>query len=169
MNDREVNFILRDVADSLGVCREFRDEWKDDFSRKDLIDFYKKGIEFCIEYNFPDIMFIKSNFKKNMLHENNIFVDEAFDEVKNGSGVYVCNGNSTGTLKFKGMDVATVYVRHTCNVNITAEGVSKVFIDVLDASSVNIRQIDNATVYVYQKGKRSKLNTYGDVMVRRKG
>ena len=168
MKDKELNILLRDQADELGVCEKFREVWSDDFSRQDLVAFYKRGIEFCIDNSFPSDDFIKKHFDKELLERNNIFMD-GFGVVSNGNGVYVCNDNSKGTLRFSGMDVATVYVMGNSSVSIEAYDLSKVFIDLLDGAELSAVQKGSSAVYVYKKSKESVLNTSGNVRTRIKG
>lgn len=168
MKDRELNILLRDQADELGVCEKFREVWSDDFSRQDLVSFYKRGIEFCIDNAWPTDDFIKENFDKALLEKNNIFMDD-FGIVNNGNGVYICNDSSTGTLMFSGMDVATVYVMGGSSVTIEAYDLSKVFIDLLDGAELSAVQKGSSAVYVYKKSKESVLNTSGSVRTRIKG
>lgn len=168
MKDKELNLMLRDEADRLGICEKFREVWNDDFSRQDLINFYKRGIEFCIDYDWPSNDFIKKHFDNDLLKKNNIYMGE-FGTVQNMNGVYICNDDSKGVLKFSGMDVATIYVRGKSSVSIEAGDISKVFIDLLDEAEVHVKQIGSAAVYVYQKSKKSKLETEGKVMIRRRG
>lgn len=168
MKDRDLNLLLKGQAEALGLCDKFREIWRDDFTRQDLISLYKRGIEFCLDYDFPNEDFIEANFDARLLEKNNIYTRK-FGVVDNGNGVYVCNGGSDGVLRFTGMDVATVYIRGGSHIRIIASDISKVFIDVLDESKVKVEQNNSAAVFIYKKSKAATLETSGKVMVRRRG
>lgn len=142
--------ILKQEAVSLGLCKQWTEAWGD-CGQQELIDKLKKGIDFCLERNWPTPDFIKSNFDRDLLHANLIYVDEHIDLKDAPNGVYVLNGECTGTLWFSSWAAATVYVRHNSNVTIIANDFAKVFIRVYDEANAEVVELDEAVVKVYDR------------------
>ncbi len=147
---KNLNETLKRQAISLGLCKQWTEEWGDCDQQK-LIDKYKKGIDFCIEHQYPSNEFIKANFDLALLHNNLIYVDEHISLVSAPSGIYVLNGECTGTLRFREWAAATVYVRHTSKVSIIAEDFAKVFVRVYDEADVDVCDVGDAVVRVYER------------------
>lgn len=148
----KLNTELRQQAVDFGLCAKWRGDWKSDKSQQELIDMWKKGIDFAIIHNYPSIDFIKANFDRRLLNRNLVFVDESI-EIKNApSGIYVINGECSGTLWFNSR-VATVYVRHNSNVRIIADDFAKVFVRLYDDASADVIELDGAVIKVYDRRK----------------
>lgn len=146
----QLNKTLKQEAISLGLCRKWQREWGD-CSEYELIDKYKRGIDFCIKNQYPTNEFIKENFNSDLLHENLIFVDEYINISDSPSGVYILNGECTGTLCFSEFAVATLYVRHSSNINILAGEFAKIFVRLYDDAEADVVEIENAEVRVYER------------------
>lgn len=167
MNDKELALLFRRELDEMGFCVKFQELWREDFTRTELIDLYRRGIEFCIEHDWPSVEFIKNHFERDMLREGRVYVDDDFGVVNGESGVYVFNGTSNGTVEFGRFETATIYVRHSSNVVINARGLSRVFVEVYDDSSVTINQKDSAVAFVYVRSGNATLKTNGNVRIRK--
>lgn len=141
---------LKQQAISLGLCQQWRRQWGE-CDQQELIDKFKKGIDFCIENQYPANEFIKENFDRSLLHENLIFVDEHINIGYAPSGVYILNGECSGTLHFREWAAATVYVRHTSKVSIIAEDFAKVFVRLYDEGETDIYDVGDAVVKVYDR------------------
>ncbi len=149
----KLNAELRQQAVDFGLCAKWRGDWKFDKSQQELIDMWKKGIDFAIIHNYPSIDFIKANFDRRLLNRNLVFVDESI-EIKNApSGIYVINGECSGTLWFNSWAAATVYVRHNSNVRIIADDFAKVFVRLYDDASADVIELDGAVIKVYDRRK----------------
>lgn len=149
----KLNTELRQQAVDFGLCDKWRGDWKSDKNQQELIDMWKKGIDFAIIHNYPSIDFIKANFDRKLLNRNLIFVDESI-EIKNApSGIYVINGECSGTLWFNSWAAATVYVRHNSNVRIIADDFAKVFVRLYDDASADVIELDGAVIKVYDRRK----------------
>ena len=147
----KLNTELRQQAVDFGLCDKWRGGWKSDKSQQELIDMWKKGIDFAIIHDYPSIDFIKANFDRKLLNRNLIFVDEPI-EIKNApSGIYVINGECSGTLWFNSWAAATVYVRHNSNVRIIADDFAKVFVRLYDDASADVIELDGAVIKVYDR------------------
>lgn len=141
---------LKQQAISLGLCQQWQKSWGD-CDQQQLIDKFKKGLDFCIKHQFPSNDFIRANFDAKLLADNQIYVDEHLSLRNAPNGVYVLNGECSGTLHFNSWAAATVYVRHNSKVSIIAEDLAKVFVRVYDEAKVEVCEIDEAVVKVYDR------------------
>lgn len=142
---------LRQQARKHGLCDLWYREWSIDCTDQDLIDKFKKGIDFCIEHDWPSIDLMKRHFDADLLHRNLIYVDETVYLPDAPNGVYVLNGACTGVLQFKGFAAATVYVRHESSVTVVAEDFAKVFVRVYDEGEADVCDVGDAVVRVYDR------------------
>lgn len=142
---------LKQQAISLGLCAKWTSEWADDSDQQTLIDKYVRGIDFSLAYNWPSNDFIKANFDRDLLHKNLIFVDEHIDLDNAPSGVYIVNGECSGTIRLADWSVATLYLRHDSNVRIDAGDFARVFIRLYDNSDATVSAAENAIIKVYDR------------------
>ncbi len=141
---------LKQQAVDLGLCRPWTEAWGD-CDQQELIDKYKKGIDFCIDKQYPSNEFIKANFDRDLLNANLIFVDEHLDFDMMPSGVYILNGECSGSIRFAPWTAATIYVRHKSNVTIIAGNFAKVFVRLYDEAEVETEAEESAVVRVYDR------------------
>ena len=143
---------LKQQAVDLGLCRPWTEAWGD-CDQQELIDKYKKGIDFCIDKQYPSNEFIKANFDRDLLNANLIFVDEHIRLDDAPSGIYILNGECSGSIRFAPWTAATVYVRHKSNVTIIADDFAKVFVRVYDEANAKVVELDEAVIKVYDRRK----------------
>lgn len=141
---------LKQQAIGLGLCKPWTEAWGD-CDQQELIDKYVKGIDFCIEHQYPSNDFIKANFERDLLNTNLIFVDEYVDMDMAPSGIYILNGECSGSIRFAPWTAATVYVRHTSNVRIIADDFAKVFVRLYDEAEAVVESDESAVVKVYDR------------------
>ena len=141
---------LKQQAVDLGLCRPWTEAWGN-CDQQELIDKYKKGIDFCIDKQYPSNEFIKANFDRDLLNANLIFVDEHLDFDMMPSGVYILNGECSGSIRFAPWTAATIYVRHKSNVTIIAGNFAKVFVRLYDEAEVETEAEESAVVRVYDR------------------
>ena len=141
---------LKQQAVDLGLCRPWTEAWGN-CDQQELIDKYKKGIDFCIDKQYPSNEFIKANFDRALLNANLIFVDEHLDFDMMPSGIYILNGECSGSIRFAPWTAATVYVRHKSNVTIIADDFAKVFVRLYDEAEVEAEAEEGAVVRVYDR------------------
>ena len=147
----KLNETLKQQAISLGLCAKWTSEWADDSDQQTLIDKYVKGIDFCLDRDWPSTDFIKSNFDRSLLNKNLIFVDEHIDLDNAPSGIYILTGECSGTIRFPQWTAATVYVRHTSRIKIETGDFAKVFVRIYDDSEVEYEAKGGAVVKVYDR------------------
>lgn len=141
---------LKQQAVDLGLCRPWTEAWGN-CSQQELIDKYKKGIDFCIDKQYPSNEFIKANFDRHLLNENLIFVDEHINLETAPSGIYVINGECTGRIWFGKWAAATIFVRHNSKIRIEADRYAKVFVRLYDNAEVECDYDESAVVKVYDR------------------
>lgn len=144
---------LKQQAVNLGLCKPWTEAWADNSDQQTLIDKYVKGIDFCIEHQYPTNDFIKANFDRDLLNSNLIFVDEYVDMDMAPSGIYILNGECSGRIRLAPWAAATFYLRHNSNMNIVAEDFAKVFVRLYDESDVEVDSDESAVVKVYDRRK----------------
>ncbi len=141
---------LKQQAVDLGLCRPWTEAWGN-CDQQELIDKYKKGIDFCIDKQYPSNEFIKANFDRDLLNANLIFVDEYLDFDMMPSGIYILNGECSGSIRFAPWTAATIYVRHKSNVTIIADDFAKVFVRLYDEAEAETEAEESAVVRVYDR------------------
>lgn len=140
---------LKRQAESLNACKKGLRNFPD--IEQGMIERWKENLDFAIENNFPSVEIIRDGFDRELLHENLIFVDEHLTLDDAPSGVYVLNGECTGTLHFREWAAATVYVRHVSKISIIAEDFAKVFVRLYDEADVNVCDVGDAVVKVCER------------------
>lgn len=133
MTDKELNIALREMARQQGLCDEWFSQWSDDSTIDECLERYIKGFDFAVDNDYPTLDFIRRNFKKEVLHRHNIYLDEAAN-VSCENGIYVFLGNCGGTVNVDGLKAVTILVRHFCAIDVNAYNGAKVFVRYYDKS-----------------------------------
>lgn len=142
---------LKQQAVNLGLCHKWTEAWADNSDQQELINKFVKGLDFCLERDWPSTEFIKANFDRDLLNSNLIFVDEYVDMDMAPSGIYILNGECSGRIRLAPWTAATIYLRHNSKITIVAEDFSKVFIRLYDESDVEVDSDESAVVKVYDR------------------
>lgn len=161
-----LNKTLKERAILFGLCEQWQGEWASDRDKLELIDMYKRGIDFCFKNQYPSNEFIKDNFDRQLLIENAMFIDESVDEF-NSISPCILLGSSTGKLSFDKFSSCDIYMRDNVDIEISAKGFSRISINVYSSSKVHIVQDGMAKVYVYKHGDDCEISAQGEVMIRR--
>lgn len=159
--------ILKAEAVGLGLCEKWRDEWQAGLDDGMLVEKFKDGIDFCILHDWPSCAWVKEHFDAGLLADHGVFVDSSLDggtvEHTTYGYNFVLMGSCRGVLRFGGFYVATVYVRHQCDVEIDVGGLACVDVRVYDDAHVVVSG-DSARavrVYVYDAGSCSSRGNVG--------
>lgn len=147
----KLNEELRSEAVKKGLCAQWQADWSDNKTPQELIEMYKRGIDFGIANQYPSNEYIKANFDRELLNRNLVFVDEDIDLTDAPSGVYILNGECSGTIRVAPWSVATLYLRHYSNVQIEAGDFARVFIRLYDNSDATVSAAENAIIKVYDR------------------
>ena len=139
---------LKRQAEALNACNKGLRNFPE--TEQGMVERWKQNLDFALENDFPSVEMM-SRFDRSLLHENLIFVDEHINIDNAPDGVYVINGECSGTLHFREWAAATVYVRRTSKVSIIAEDFAKVFVRVYDEAEVDVCDVGDAVVKVYDR------------------
>ena len=153
---------LKKEAIGLGLCEQWTSEWGNP-NKDELVDKYVRGIDFCIEHDYPSVECIKANFGE-MMESHGVFADNELNLINRS--IAILNGECEGLLTYDGHNVGRIYVRHKSDIHIVAKDNSKLFISMYDNCNINIECLNNAKVYIYKYG--GELRFTGNVIVRNK-
>ena len=153
MEFSQLNKILKEKAVSLGICKKFYREWTDNVNIDILLDMYVRGLDFCIDNDYPNIDFIRENISLDDLHRHNIFLDEHIEMDNAFSGTYILLGNCTGYMNFELFSAATIHVRHNSNITLRSTEGSIVNAFKYENSTIKIEKDYSSTGKVYDKSE----------------
>lgn len=134
------------IAKSHNICQEWHDRILTTKEKEELIEMYLKGIDFCMEYDFPPLDFVKKNFT-GLMEEYGIYADTTFDSDFKKKVVVL--GDCNGTVTAGGYRTCEVFVRHISRVKVMATDHAFVVVNVYDKAEVEISASDESKVCVY--------------------
>ena len=142
-----ISELLKNQAVGFGLCKEWTAEWGNP-NKDELVQKFVRGIDFCIEHNYPSVEFLKENFD-GVLQKYGVYAKSEFS-VFNEKFLDVNNsfGSAKNNLHFD----TDCYVRNNSELTISAMDSSSFHISIYDNSILNIRCFNNAKVYVYKYG-----------------
>lgn len=149
MTGEELNNALKNMAVKNGLCEKWTNEWRDSFRIEEWLDMYVRGQDFCIKHDYPPVAFIKENFKREDLHKHRIFIDEEVMMNDAQHGFYIFLGHCTGSITFDDFAAATLYVRHTSDITVTAKGAARVFVSIHEKAECKTKVYQSAVVKRY--------------------
>lgn len=152
---------MKKEAVSLGLCSQWNAEWDNNASDDEVAEMFIRGIEFCIDKNWPSVETIKAY--RDMMRRHGIYADDVVSLTN--PKIAVLNGSSNANIEYEWMDSGEIYVRHKSVLYLKAKGLSRVFVNLYDNTELYVECEDEARVFVYQYG--GKVNeANGDVTVR---
>lgn len=152
---------MKEEAVSLGLCAQWNSEWDTNATDDEVAEMFIKGIEFCIDKNWPSVTIIKAY--REMMGRHGIYAD---DEVSLANPkVVVLNGKCNANIEYEWMGSGEIYVRHKSVIRLKAKGLSRVFVNLYDNAEIYVNCEDGARVFVYQYGGKV-AEIKGDVTVR---
>ena len=143
MNNKELSIKLREDARRIGLCDKWYHEWEDEKSKQQLIDLFKRGLDFCLSKRWPAKPFILHHFSQEILRANGILVDDKYSFPVRDPEMrrliylqdFVLIGNSSTTIRYS-------FRPHICNVWALDD--SKVKVDVKYGAFILIHLFDKA-------------------------
>lgn len=126
-----------------GMCEKFQKEW-DNPCLAELCSFFFRGMDFCIEHNWPDMELAKQVFDAAELAEY---------------GIFIKSGTARNKMNVCTLDEATVhvYVPDLGTCDIYARHNSKVHIHLGYKAYCYVSVLDNAEVFVEEKEELAKI------------
>jgi len=118
-----------------------------------LLAMYVKGIDFCLEKNFPDNDDLV-NLGGDKLEQYGIYVDRIIDCPSNDFLVFL--GRCNGLAIANGFAANQIFIKHECDMAIKVAENAFVVIDCFDSSKLELAASGNSKVMV---------NVYGDAQV----
>lgn len=162
MKERGLSEKLRGEAVALGLCAQWAAEWADDASGDELVEKFVRGIDFCIEHDWPSVKVMKECFG-GVIHAHGVYADENV-ECRNAP-VAVLNGCCVADISYSGTAAGDVYVRHSSEARVAVHGLARCFVSVYDEGEVSVECDEGAKCFVYLHGGRVR-KALGDVVVR---
>ncbi len=124
---------LRSSAISLGLCRQWQNQWSDNLTNSQLISMFRRGQDFCIEHDFPSLDYIRQTFPKPELERGGVYLDTELDRTL-GNGTYIVLGSCRGVVRFPRWSAAVLYVRHDSRIRVEADEFSRIQIHLHDSA-----------------------------------
>lgn len=115
--------------------------------KETLVKMYLRGIDFCIENDYPSVEYMEQHFK-DVCEKFGVFVNEPVD-IKNCLKV-VTVGCCSEVASYDGYSVGQVFVKHDSQLDIVADDHANVTIDCFDNSAVNIKAGGFTTVMIFR-------------------
>lgn len=119
----------------------------------ELIELYKKNIDFCLSENFPDLDYM-SKVKDTLLIKHGIFLDG--ETLVKDSDFIVLLGTCFTGIEITGYNTSQIYLKHSAKADILAQDNAFVVIDCFDDTLIKIEATGNAKVLI---------NVYGNAAV----
>lgn len=157
----DISAELKKEAVRLNLCEEWTEAWKNP-SLEEMADMYIRGLDFCIENNYPSNDFIKAHFGK-VAEDKGVFTDTEVNLLN--PEIAILNGNCTGTIELTGYASRDIHVRHDSKVKIIVRDYATAFVRVYDnAHAIIDNQTKTKKSFVYHKGGKATIT--GNVAVR---
>lgn len=163
--DKKLSLEMKSQAVSLGLCKMWTEEWEDNTSKEELVNKFIAGLDFCIEHNWPSVPDMKRLFG-GVMQKQGVFADERVT-VRN-SAMTVLNGSCDCSATFDGCASGDIYVRHRSTLRLKAADNARVFVTILDDSSVDVATDETAKVFVYRYDNGTVKKSSGNVVIRDK-
>ena len=154
MEQKELVNQLKADGTEKGLCQLYQLKLRGCKDVEALVKLFIKGIDFCVNNNYPTLEFMRQNFK-GKAEAYGGYVDDEVNEVNQPNAVL--NGECKGKLKYTGYSVSRLILRHT----------SKAAVNVEDHAYLTIDAFDNTHLYLAVAGSNAEgiVNVYGDAQV----
>lgn len=162
MND--LNKEIRGQAVVLGLCSNWQDMWRNDWSKEKMVERMYKGLDFCLKHHWPSNDFILKNFDTDFLRKHNVFVNDKYS---------VCNpkeslilGSSDITFRYNAWGNGSVHVRDNSSLKLFAKNRSFVLVHLYENAYVEAKQSDKATIVLIKHSENVKIVADKDIKIR---
>jgi hypothetical protein len=155
---------LANQAKKFNICQEWHDELKTLENKRAMAEMYIKGIDFCLENDYPSNDYIRRNFS-DVMNEFGVFLDDNIDLID--AKKCVALGTTKGRIEIDNFSVSEIFIKHESSLNIIAKDNAFVMIDIFDNGVVMIHAQNNAKVCVNKYGNATiHSNRIGSAMVK---
>ena len=166
LNMNKLNETLRAEAIAMGLCQQWQGDWVTNKSSADLIEMYKRGIDFCFDREWPSCDWIVTQFDQAELQDKNVFIRTSGGEIVLSNGVAVVRECCNVVITIPRNAVVTLHCQRNSNLSIKLLKGAKAFIHLHD-STAEIEAIDTmTTAKVYQYNPEIEVVANGNVVVK---
>lgn len=167
----ELNKYILDKAKQSGICPEWANLIGNSNSKKDLMQMYVKGIDFCLEHNFPSNSDLLKLGGFDFLSDFGVYVDHK-SELKEcdflvllgqckimaeWGGYTASQAYLKGTSALKAEVNGNAFLAIDCfddsKLHLTASGDSKVLVNLYGNAKIKSSKMDNAIIKIIHKHK----------------
>ena len=164
MREDLLSYTLKEEAVLLGLCKEWKDDWKDNTSQQGLINKYFKGLDFPMKYHWPSNKFIKEHFEIGILRKNNILVDDKRSLLNPKEAVIL--GHTDATVRVNGSNNSSIYVRDNSRVEIIVRNSAFVIVHLFEKAHINVKAFDNPNVLVLKHSDDVSIASIGSIKIK---
>lgn len=161
----ELNKTLKAEAVSLGLCQKWQNDWEGNKSSGALIEMYKKGIDFCIDREWPSCDMILSKFDRAELRDNGVFVRESVDKIIIENGVSVIR-EFGGDVEISQNAVATLHCQSNELLVVRVRKGARLFLHLHKTPCLVIADEPMSLAKVYRYDEISTVEISGNVSVK---
>lgn len=154
---------IANQAKQRNICEEWHADLMSIKDKDQLIHMYLKGIDFCIENDFPPLDFIRKNFA-GITEKHGIYIDCGFKAIQ--SKKVVALGNCIGKVEIGAYGTCEVFVRHNSRVSIEATGNAFVMVNVYDSGEADVTAKDKAMVCIHNYSAMVNYQTSDNARVK---
>lgn len=140
-----INKYILEKAKEAGICEEWAGLIPSVGGVDGLLAMYVKGIDFCLEKNFPsneDLVRLGGD----RLAGHGVYIDKAVD-LPSGDFI-VLLGECTGNIHISGYSSTQLFIKHTSSATINAYGNAFVMIDCFDNTTLDVVASGNSKVVI---------------------
>lgn len=132
-----------------GMCQQFQDEWQDP-TVAELCRMYFRGMDFCVEHDWPKIELIRETFDSDELAEYGVFIKDG--SVRNKLNVAIL-GDSTVHVYVPDFALCDICARHNSRVHLHLGHKSYCYISTYEDTRIFIDEKESdARVKVFYYG-----------------
>jgi len=140
-----ISELLLKEAIKYNLCQPWQDNWKGDLDS--LMSMYKRGIDFCVEHDYPSLDIIR-RYLKGKTEDYNVFID-AESEVSVYSDTVIVLGDSKIKLWVADYGVVSLYLLHSAEVTVICGPHSSISVETYNDSKLKVRQTSKVSVFRY--------------------
>lgn len=146
----ELTAQLKQDGIAKGLCRQWQMKIKPGLDTKQLVELFVRGIDFCVNNDYPTLGFLREHFKGDC-EPYGVYIDDDVAAINRPE--VVLNGKCKGMLAYNDYSVSRAVLRHDTSVNVIVSGNAILTVDIFDDAAMHLVTVgDRATVWVNKYG-----------------
>lgn len=149
---KDIKELLMKEAKDNGICVEGYNDMRG-LNLDELVDYYIKNPDWCLERNFPTIDLLRAYFTE--YQHKGIYIDCDFENVPlKDNLVYIfheCSGNITTGLNLEKSIIPMFYFANGCDMHIHCDSPTSIKIPLYIFGHNNITTSGNADFIIYRE------------------